>query len=69
MTTELDLLSTAEAAGMTGIPEGTWRYWRHCGDEGPPSVRLGKRVFYRKQDIIDWINDQYEAEQQKRVSA
>lgn len=65
---ELKLRSTAQIAEMTGIPVGTWRFWRHC-NEGPPSVRIGKRVFYKEEHVIDWINSQYEAEQEKRLSA
>lgn len=65
---DMKLRSGAEISSKYGFPEGTLRYWRHAG-LGPKSVRLGKRVFYREEDVIDWINEQYEAEEQKRLSA
>ncbi|WP_218220243.1 AlpA family transcriptional regulator [Nesterenkonia sp. Act20] len=61
------LQSAADNEVMTGIPEATWRYWRHMGT-GPTSVRIGRRVFYRRQDVIDWIDAKFEAEA-KKVSA
>ncbi|NDK31200.1 helix-turn-helix transcriptional regulator [Nesterenkonia haasae] len=64
----LKLRSTTDIANTYGFPEATLRYWRHCG-EGPPSVRIGRRVFYREQDVIDWINNQFDAEVEKRVGA
>lgn len=64
----MKLKSTADIAAEYGFPEATLRYWRHCG-EGPKSVRLGKRVFYKEQDVIDWIEAQFKAEEQKRMSA
>ena len=52
------LLSTKELSRHSGIPEGTLRYWRACG-EGPPSFTLGrKRVMYRWSTFKDWIASQ-----------
>ncbi|WP_404316115.1 helix-turn-helix transcriptional regulator [Prescottella equi] len=43
---------------MTGIPEGTLRFWRHCG-EGPRSHTLGrKRVVYPLSSLNEWLADQ-----------
>lgn len=61
------LRSTGEIAETYGFPEATLRYWRHCGG-GPPSVRIGRRVFYREQDVSDWIESKFAAEAQKQVS-
>lgn len=66
--TEIRLRSLEDAEEMTGIPLATWRYWRARG-EGPRSVRIGRRVFFREQDIRDWINDQFSGEEAKRVGA
>ncbi|MBF6298032.1 helix-turn-helix domain-containing protein [Nocardia amamiensis] len=53
-----EYLTTREVAEMTGIAEGTWRYWRHK-DEGPASFTLnGKRVVYRRSEIERWIAEQ-----------
>lgn len=40
---------------MTGVPEGTLRYWR-ASDFGPPSFTLGpRRVVYRRDAVEAWI--------------
>jgi predicted DNA-binding transcriptional regulator AlpA len=49
-----DLLTTAEVATITRAPASSVRYWRHIG-EGPQSFRLGKRVVYRRGDVLAWI--------------
>ena len=49
-----DLLTTAEVARLTRSPLSTVRYWRHCG-QGPRSFRLGKRVVYRRTEVLAWI--------------
>ena len=64
---DMKLRSTADLEASTGIPQATWRFWRHCG-EGPPSVRIGRRVFYKEDDVIDWINKHFEAEAEKRAT-
>jgi predicted DNA-binding transcriptional regulator AlpA len=48
---------TAELVKEYGIPEGTWRWWRHRG-EGPRSFKLGRTVFYEDADVAAWIDDQ-----------
>ncbi|MBF6330259.1 helix-turn-helix transcriptional regulator [Nocardia transvalensis] len=51
-------MTTREVSSLTGIPESTWRYWRHIG-EGPASFRLGgKRVVYRRSEVARWIKAQ-----------
>lgn len=49
-----DLLSTDEAARLLSKPAATlvrWRFER----VGPPFVKLGKAVRYRREDIEDYI--------------
>jgi predicted DNA-binding transcriptional regulator AlpA len=58
--TPMELLNTPEASVFTGIPEATLRWWRHLGDKGPRSAKLGNRVVYRKQDLVDWVNAAFE---------
>lgn len=53
------LLTVAEVATRTGVPEGTWRYWRSIG-EGLAFVRLGKRLRI-SEDVLDaWLTEQME---------
>ncbi|QCQ94043.1 helix-turn-helix transcriptional regulator [Rhodococcus sp. SGAir0479] len=48
-------LTTKQVSTMTGIPEGTLRFWRHTGD-GPRSHTLGrKRVVYPLSGLNDWL--------------
>ena len=61
-------LGIPEVAGEYGIPEATLYGWRHRG-VGPSSVRLGRRVKYRRGDIEQWICDQEVAERSRRVPA
>ncbi len=53
------LLRVPDVAALTGIPENTWRFWRHEGT-GPKSARLGRRVVYREEDVLEWIDAQFE---------
>ena len=50
------LLSTRGLAEMTGQREQTWRVRRMNGD-GPPFVRIGKRAFYRPEDVRRWLEE------------
>ncbi|MGW0327675.1 helix-turn-helix transcriptional regulator [Nocardia sp. NPDC003183] len=58
-----DVLTTVELADAHGeygeynFTIGTLRYWRHIG-YGPASFTLGRRVFYRRTDIEEWITEQ-----------
>ena len=36
------------------ISDDTARRWRELG-YGPPFVRIGRRVFYRKADVAEWL--------------
>ena len=51
---EPELLTITEAAELLRAPVATLRYWRHLGT-GPHSFRLGRRVFYRRDDLHHWI--------------
>lgn len=47
-------LRTTDLVEEYGIPEATWRWWRHRG-EGPRSFKLGKAVFYDADDVSAWV--------------
>lgn len=40
------------------LPAATLRYWRHCGDQGPASFTVGKKVLYRVSEIERWLAEQ-----------
>lgn len=46
-----------EVSVATGIPEATLRWYRSKGI-GPKSCRIGRRIRYRKADVIAWFEAQ-----------
>jgi predicted DNA-binding transcriptional regulator AlpA len=58
-TMDKQLLDESEVSGMTGIPVKTLQYWRFNGTtHAPKFIKLGKRVYYRPQDLNDWLDQQ-----------
>lgn len=61
-----DLLVTSEVADLTRLPDATLRWFRHVG-RGPASFRLGgRRVVYRRSDVLAWIEEQRAEERRRR---
>jgi len=52
------LLKLPEVSAMTGLPESTLRFMRTTG-YGPRSARVGRRVMYREDDVLTWIDEQF----------
>ncbi|WP_264002360.1 helix-turn-helix domain-containing protein [Mycolicibacterium diernhoferi] len=52
-----EMLTTNDVATMTRLSAGTLRSWRHTGSGGPPSVKLGGRVLYRRSDVEAWLRE------------
>lgn len=53
------ILTLAEVSDRTRVPVATLRYYRHLGDQGPRSFRVGGRVVYKSSDVDAWIEEQY----------
>lgn len=52
----LELLSTAQLAVLTSIPESTLRWWRSIG-QGQPALKVGpKLVRYCLDDVVAWLD-------------
>jgi len=51
------LLSVTELATYLGVPDSTLYLWRSRG-EGPPAVKIGKRLRYRTADVVAWLESQ-----------
>jgi hypothetical protein len=51
----MELLDAKQVSAMIGVPVGTLRYWRHS-DIGPASFTLGRRVVYRRDEVLRWIS-------------
>lgn len=53
------VLTLNDVAEMIRVPAATLRYWRYVGS-GPESFKMGpRRVVYREQDVLRWIDAQY----------
>jgi excisionase family DNA binding protein len=51
------LLSAQEVAEYLNVPISTLYSWRYHGN-GPPGLRVGKHLRYRRADIQAWVQDQ-----------
>lgn len=51
----LDIFAEADLAEILDVKTQTLASWR-AENKGPDYVKLGKSIFYRKQDVLDWIN-------------
>lgn len=49
-----DIDDTAGTAAYLNAPERTLEDWRYRGD-GPPFVRMGRRIRYRRADVDAWL--------------
>lgn len=58
--TKPELFDTDECAEYIRLSPATLRYWRHLGDKGPKSFSIGRKVFYRWEDVDAWLDEQYE---------
>lgn len=56
-------LSRAEVAGLLALKEQTLAAWA-CRSRGPRFFKRGHRVFYRRDDVLAWLDDpeRHEAE-------
>ena len=52
------LLDELEVSIVTGVPLKTLQYWRFtCSSFAPKFIKLVKRVYYRKQELEQWLAD------------
>ena len=55
----LQHLDTEEVSELIHIAVPTLRYWRHMG-KGPKCFSMGgRKVFYRREDVEAWAEEQY----------
>jgi len=52
-----NLVLIPEASERLRVSEATLRYWRHLGT-GPKSIKVGRRVMYREDDLEAWLDEQ-----------
>lgn len=51
-----DFMTAREAAQAVGCHIRTLKYWKASG-YGPDHFYIGKRLFYRRSDVIAWLNE------------
>jgi hypothetical protein len=51
---KFDILSPEDLAAMIGVDTRTLAVWR-AQKRGPDAVRAGRAVFYRRNDIDEWL--------------
>ncbi|WP_131233105.1 helix-turn-helix transcriptional regulator [Bradyrhizobium ottawaense] len=51
-----DLVDRDTAARLLGVVPRTLDRW-HLQRRGPPRVRIGRKVRYRRRSLSDWVRD------------
>ena len=54
---EKKYLSAVDLEALTGTRASTWRYWASI-NQGPPSMKLGKRRVWERSSAEKWLADQ-----------
>ena len=52
-----EYLTTQEVADLLRTSPETVRFWRHAGNKGPKSFKVGRRVLYAAEDVEAFIAD------------
>lgn len=61
------LISTAQLAARTEIPESTWAHWR-CEGKGPAYVKIGGHVRYRIGTVDKWLAERERSNTAQKVA-
>ena len=54
---DAEFMLLPEVAALTRQTPSTLRWLRHKG-EGPPAVKLGRRLVYRRSAVLEWIRQE-----------
>lgn len=52
-----ELLNEAEAADFLDVSAGTLSVWRSTGRYNLPFIKVGRRVKYRRADLLAWLEN------------
>lgn len=50
-------ISRTDLARQLGVSEDTLRRW-NAARSGPPCIRAGRKIFYRRAAVLDWLEEQ-----------
>jgi excisionase family DNA binding protein len=56
-----EFFSTEGLARYLGVPTATVKRWRYMRT-GPPGIRVGKYIRYRRADVEQWLDSQADQE-------
>lgn len=62
----LGLIDEQDLAAAFGVKSNTVASWRRNGD-GPDFVQIGKRIFYRRTDVVEWVKGKVEFQGGRRA--
>lgn len=57
-------ISRADLAQELEVTEGTLRRWT-LERWGPPCIRAGRKIYYRRSAVAEWLEDQEVADQRR----
>jgi predicted DNA-binding transcriptional regulator AlpA len=52
-----ELLTVPDLAAYLGIPVRNVYFWR-ATNQGPPALKVGKRLYFRATDVSAWLDKQ-----------
>ena len=55
-------ISRPDLAQQLGVTEDTLRRW-NAARSGPPCIRAGRKIYYRRSGVQDWLDDLERLEQ------
>jgi excisionase family DNA binding protein len=61
MEDQTELLSADQAAATIDVTSGTLSVWRSTGRYGIPFIKIGRKVRYRKSDLLAWLESRTRA--------
>ena len=54
--TSKELLDDKAAAAVLDVTPGTLSVWRSTGRYALPFLKVGRKVRYRRSDLLDWLD-------------
>lgn len=57
--------SEKDTAEMLGLKVSTLRNWG-AQRKGPPRIRIGRKLFYRREALLDWMKSQERTHEDSR---
>lgn len=56
MKDQIELLTPDQMAAAIDVTSGTLSVWRSTGRYGIPFIKIGRKVRYRRSDLLAWLD-------------